>query len=152
MALAFEDHAAITELISMHGHLFDSGELDRLGELFTDDVVYDASDYGVGALEGIEAIRAAALELGERNPVAHHITNVVLTDLGDGRVHARSKGISVTTAGGAGSVTYEDTITRGEQGWRISRRELFARRIPLGGRCSVKPLDLQRTPGVTLGR
>jgi hypothetical protein len=134
MALAFEDHVAITELISMHGHLFDNGELDRLDELFTADVVYDATDYGQGSLEGVEAVRAAAVALGEGNPVGHHVTNVVLTELGDGRVHARSKGIGVTAGGGTGSVTYEDTIARGVHGWRISHRKLLARRVPLSGK------------------
>jgi len=38
MRLTQEDRAAITELISLHGHLVDSGELDRLHELFTDDI------------------------------------------------------------------------------------------------------------------
>ncbi|MGV4980847.1 nuclear transport factor 2 family protein [Streptomyces sp. NRAIS4] len=39
MALPPEDRLAITELISMHGHLVDDGQLDRLDELFTPDVV-----------------------------------------------------------------------------------------------------------------
>jgi hypothetical protein len=33
----------ITELLAMHGHLVDGGHLDRLGEVFTADVVYDVS-------------------------------------------------------------------------------------------------------------
>ena len=41
----------------------DNGELDRLGELFTDDVIYDVSAFGLGELRGREAIRRAAREL-----------------------------------------------------------------------------------------
>jgi SnoaL-like domain len=48
MALTAEDRAAIAALISMHGHLVDAGELDRLDELFTADV----TDLGAGPLEG----------------------------------------------------------------------------------------------------
>jgi hypothetical protein len=128
-----DDRAAITELISLHGHLFDDGELDRLDELFTADVVYDASDFGVGSLAGVAAIREAALTLGAANPVGHHVTNVVLTEIADGRVRARSKGISIMAGGAAGSVTYDDVISYGDQGWRISYRKIIAHRAPLGG-------------------
>ncbi|NGO07734.1 nuclear transport factor 2 family protein [Streptomyces sp. HC44] len=134
MGLGFEDRTAITELLSMHGHLFDAGELDRLDELFTADVVYDVSDFGQEPFVGINAIRNASLALGEANPVGHHITNVVLTELADGRVRALSKGIGVNADGSSGSATYEDTIVHGDQGWRISHRKILARRVPLGGK------------------
>jgi SnoaL-like domain len=134
MALTAEDRTAITELISMHGHLVDAGELDRLHELFTADVTYDVTDLGAGSLEGLAAIREAALALGELNPVGHHITNIVLTELADDRVRALSKGIGINADGTSGSVTYEDTISRGDQGWRISHRRVLVRRAPLGGR------------------
>ncbi|MFE7792521.1 nuclear transport factor 2 family protein [Streptomyces sp. NPDC057460] len=134
MALAAEDRAAIGELLSMHGHLFDRGELDRLDELFTADVVYDVTDFGQDPLKGVEAIRAGALALGESNPVGHHVTNIVLTELADGQVHAQSKGIGINADGTSGSVTYEDTLVHGDQGWRISYRKVLARRAPLGGK------------------
>ncbi|WP_194922514.1 nuclear transport factor 2 family protein [Catenulispora pinisilvae] len=38
-----EDRQAISEVLSLHGHLFDQGHLGRLGEIFTPDVVYDMS-------------------------------------------------------------------------------------------------------------
>ncbi|HZE33074.1 MAG TPA: nuclear transport factor 2 family protein [Actinoallomurus sp.] len=43
MALSDADRTVITELISLHGHLVDEGELGRLDEVFTDDVVYDVT-------------------------------------------------------------------------------------------------------------
>ena len=133
MTLNADDRAAITELISLHGHLFDNGELDQLDELFTADVVYDATDFGVGSLEGVAEIRQAALTLGAANPVGHHVTNVVLTELADGQVRARSKGIGIMAGGTAGSVTFDDVISYGDQGWRMSYRKVTARRAPLGG-------------------
>jgi len=131
-----EDRLAVTELIALHGHLFDEGELDRLGELFTADVVYDVSDYGQGELVGIAAIRAAALALGAANPVAHHITNVVVTALADGRARVRSKGLGIMTDGSCGSASYDDTVVRGPEGWRIAHRRITARRTPLNGAAS----------------
>lgn len=132
MALTAEDRTAITELISMHGHLADGGELDRMDELFTADVTYDVGDFGLGVISGLSALREAALAMGESNPVGHHVTNIVLTELDDGRVLARSKGIGIMADGSSGSVTYEDVVARGDGGWRIGRRKVIARRAPLG--------------------
>ncbi|MFJ2267735.1 nuclear transport factor 2 family protein [Streptomyces sp. NPDC087228] len=132
MTPGVEDRMAITELIGLHGHLIDDGELDRLDELFTDDVVYDASALGHGSMHGPGAIRDAARAMGEHGPVGHHVTNIVLTEVSDDQVRARSKGIGIRADGTCGSVTYEDLIVRGEKGWRISRRTISARRAPSG--------------------
>ena len=70
-----DDRLAIGETLSLHGHLFDRGHLDRLGEIFTPGAVYDMSAVGVGTFEGIEAIRSAALQPGAGNPVAHHVNS-----------------------------------------------------------------------------
>ena len=133
MTLSWEDHVAINELISLHGHLCDSGELDRLGEVFTADVAYDITDFGFGVVRGLTDNRDAALALGDRNPVGHHVTNVILSEQAPDRVHARAKGIGVTADGKCGSVTYDDTVVRVREGWRISERIVRARRVPLGG-------------------
>lgn len=130
MTLAAEDRLAITELIALHGHLVDDGELDRFDELFTDDIVYDTSDLGHGEMHGLAAFRDAALAMAERGPVSHHVTNIILTEAGDDQVRARSKGIGIKADGTCGSVTYDDVIVRGEQGWRISRRKISVRQMP----------------------
>lgn len=132
MTLSWEDHVAINELIALHGHLVDAGELDRLDEVFTADVAYDVSGYGFGVLRGLASNRDAALALGDRNPVGHHVTNVVLTEEEPDLVRARSKGIGVMADGTCGSVTYDDTVVRTGHGWRISERIVRARRAPLG--------------------
>jgi hypothetical protein len=133
MTITCDDRAAITELIAKHGHICDSGELDRLNEVFTADVIYDVTDFGQPVLHGLPALAAAARALGELNPVGHHVTNVVLAEAPDGRVHAQSKGIGIKADGTCGSVTYYDLVVHGDQGWRISERRFQARRAPLGG-------------------
>jgi hypothetical protein len=134
MAISPDDRAAICELISLHGHLMDDGALQRLGELFTADVVYDLEDFGLGLLHGVPAIRDAALAMGAANPVGHHVTNLILTEIDDTTVRVRSKGIGIKADGTSGSVTYEDIVRRAGQGWRISYRKVIARRTALGGR------------------
>lgn len=136
MTISADDRTAVTELLAMHGHLVDAGELDRLDEVLTEDAVYDVSDLGAAPLNGIAAVREASLALGAGNPVGHHVTNIVLAELADGRILARSKGIGVNADGTTGTVTYEDTITRGGGGWRISYRKLIAHPSPLGGKGS----------------
>jgi hypothetical protein len=128
-----EDRQAIGEILSLHGHLFDGGHLGRLREIFTPDVVYDMSAVGVGTFEGIEAIRSAALQLGPGNPVAHHVTNVVISGEGDGMATALSKGLTLRADGTLASVTHLDTLRRHDGGWRISRRVISPQRTPLGG-------------------
>jgi ketosteroid isomerase-like protein len=131
--LTTEDRWTIAETISQHGHLFDEGQLERLDELFIDDVVYDVTDVGMAALHGIAEIRAATLELGAANPVAHHVTNIVITEVEGDCVRTRCKAIAVKSDGSCGSATYVDTLRREAGGWRISRRTVLARRVPLNG-------------------
>jgi hypothetical protein len=134
MVLSPDDRASIVELISLHGHVFDDGDLHRLDDLFTKSVVYDVSELGGGALHGIDAIRAAALALGDRNPLGHHVTNVIVTEREDGTVGVRSKGIGVYADGTVATITYEDTVVDTEAGCRIDHRKLVPRRVPLNGR------------------
>jgi hypothetical protein len=131
--LQVDDRQAINEVLSLHGHLFDLGYLDRLAEIFTPDVVYDMSAVGMGVFEGIETIRNAALHLGAGNPVAHHVTNVVITGEADGAVTALSKGFMIMAGGTLASVTHVDTLRHHDGGWRISRRTISPQREPLGG-------------------
>lgn len=100
--------------------------------MFTEDVVYDVSPMGADPIHGLDGLRAAAAALGDRNPVGHHVTNVVLTSRPDGSVEALSKGIGINADGSCGSVTYEDLVVRTEAGWRINRRRVIPRRTPLG--------------------
>ncbi|MFI6832196.1 nuclear transport factor 2 family protein [Kribbella sp. NPDC050241] len=125
-----DDRIAITDLISMHGHLVDAGEPpDRL---FTPDVRYDVSDLGGGVIVGTTALWEAGLTLGDGNPVGHHITNIVLTEVGQDEVAGLSKAIGIMADGSCASLTYKDVVVRTPAGWRISHRQVIPRRRPLG--------------------
>jgi ketosteroid isomerase-like protein len=129
----------IGETISMHGHLFDEGHLDRLDELFTADVVYDLTDVGMKPLYGIAEIRQATLDLGAGNPLAHHVTNIVVSDLEDDRAAARCKALAVMSDGRCASATYVDALRRENGRWRICRRTVLVRRTPLSAGEQVEP-------------
>jgi ketosteroid isomerase-like protein len=130
--LTEQDRIDINDLISLHGHLIDAGELDQAGELFTPDVTYDVDDFGLGSLHGTAALRAAALALGDANPVGHHVTNIVITRIDDRSARVQSKGIGIKADGTAGSVVYDDIVTRQPDGWKIHYRKVTARRAALG--------------------
>jgi ketosteroid isomerase-like protein len=132
MALSEQDRIDISDLINLHGHLTDAGELDQAGELFTADVTYDLDDFGLGSLYGPAALREAALALGDANPVGHHVTNIVITRIDDRSARVRSKGIGIKADGTAGSVAYDDVVTRQPDGWKISYRKVTATRAALG--------------------
>jgi len=132
MALTEQDRIDINDLINRHGHLTDAGEPDHAGELFTSDVTYDLDDFGLGSLHGTAAMREAALALGDANPVGHHVTNIVITRIDDRFARVRSKGIGIRADGTAGSVVYDDIVTRRPDGWKISYRKVTARRAALG--------------------
>lgn len=134
MALTWEDRAAITELISMHGHLCDSGELDRLDEVPHRRRSLRRNGLRAGAAGGTGGCHPGRARAGGANPVGHHVTNIVLTEVGDRQVHARSKGIGIYADGTCASLTYEDIIVRRDRGWRISDRKLLARRAPFAGK------------------
>jgi len=131
MMLTAEDRFAIADLINLHGHLTDRGDFDGLPALFAEEIRYDVSAFGGGVIVGLAAGREASLALGDGNPVAHHVTNIVLNATPDGTVHAVSKGLGVMADGSVNSVTYEDTVERQGAGWKITHRVVRPRRTPL---------------------
>ena len=130
MALIASDRQAITDLINMHGHLTDQGAFDRMDELFTSDAEFDLTDFGLGVQAGLAAMNDA-IRAVEEHPVGHHVTNIVLSEGDDGTVNAISKGIGIGVHGHCGSVVYEDVLRAGPAGWRIIRRAIRLRRVPL---------------------
>ena len=131
--ISLEDRIAITELIALHGHLVDDGQLDELNRVFAEDVTHDLTAFGLGIHQGLGGVREAAEALGDANPVGHHGTHSVIVEIKDDQsVVARSKGIGIRADGTAGSVVYDDTVTKRDGAWRITARTITIRRKPLG--------------------
>jgi 3-phenylpropionate/cinnamic acid dioxygenase small subunit len=125
-----EDRVAIHDVIALHGHVADDRDWDRLGEVFTDDVVFDVTDYGYGTLHGLPAMQDLVRDSrGDASqPLGHHVTNIVIVGQDGGTVRARSKALTVAVEGTSTSAVYEDVLRREAQGWRISYRKVSARR------------------------
>jgi hypothetical protein len=128
VTLALDDRIAIHEVLALHGHLTDRGETSRFHEVFTDDVVYDLSAVGGGVLVGLDVLtggKQAAMTDNPRNPVAQHVTNIVLTAESPDTVLSISKSLGVRADGTCVSVTYHDVLRRRPEGWRVAHRSVF---------------------------
>lgn len=124
------DRLAIHELLALYGHLVDERRWDELDRVFVDDVVHDATDFAMPVTRSLADLVAEwTSEAGmERHPLAHHATNVVVTEDDDGTVRVRSKGVGVGAGGRVGSVTYRDVAVRVDGGWRLASRTVRLRR------------------------
>ena len=120
MPLSLEDRLDIHQLINLYGHLIDAGEFSRLGEMFTEDAVFDLSGFDGTRFDSLQAI-VQMMHESEQHPLAHHATNIVIFEEGDS-VQVMSKGIGVGNGGRVGSVTYRDELLKTPGGWRIRTR------------------------------
>jgi hypothetical protein len=124
------DILAIHALLGLYGHIIDAREWHRVGELFTKDCVYDMTQFNLGVVRGAEAIGALWAAPDAAHPLAHHATNIVVSEDADGTVRVLSKGLGVGRNGRVGSVTYRDIVVRTDAGWRFAARAGELRQEP----------------------
>jgi len=128
VTITTEDRLAIYELLSRYGHLIDQRRWDDLAEVFTEDLVFDASSFGHPVTTSAqELIKHWSADLSI-HPLAHHVTNIVITEDSDGTARVQSKAIGVGRKGRVGSATYDDVVVRTPEGWRLSERIAVLRR------------------------
>jgi hypothetical protein len=116
------DILAIHELIGLYGHIIDAREWHRVAELFTGDCTYDMTQFGLGIVHGAQAVGALWAAPDAMHPLAHHATNIIVSEEPDGTVRVLSKGLGVGPNGRVGSVTYRDIVVRTAGGWRFAAR------------------------------
>jgi hypothetical protein len=131
------DHAQIRNIMNLFPHVIDvPANLYRLGEIFTENAVFDGSEYELGRYEGLEGleyywgrspIRAEALK--KRKLLAHNVVSVFIDEHPDGTVTCMSRCVNVGTDGSATVSCYHDKVRKTEAGWRISERKLM-RMVP----------------------
>ncbi|MBT2503452.1 nuclear transport factor 2 family protein [Curtobacterium sp. ISL-83] len=135
--LTTQDRLDISETLALYAAIVDTNQLDRLDDLFEADAVYDmtATASGIGAIEGIEAIRAAAgrLAASEHAPLAHFVTNIIATSDGDARATAQSRGLMIMADGSIQAVSHDDELRRRDGRWRIGRRVITPLGVPTAG-------------------
>ena len=122
------DILAIHELLGLYGHIIDAREWHRVDELFTPECTYDMTEFGLGVVHGARAVGALWAAPDATHPLAHHATNIIVSEDAAGTVRVLSKGLGVGPNGRVGSVTYRDIVVRTAAGWRFAARAGALRR------------------------
>lgn len=131
MALDAKDLIEIQMLLGLYGHILDERDWDSLDQVFSEDIVFDATDSGLGVMRGIAAIVEVWQEPFDGHPLGHYMTNVVITEDEDGTVRARSKHLGARV-GTITLMTYSDIVRRTSVGWRLSERVArIQHRVPM---------------------
>ena len=127
-ALTPGDRLEIHELAARYGTSIDDRDWDGLEDVFCRDAVYELRGFGEidQRLVGSAAIRQM-MEASGAHPVAHHVTNVIVTTAG-ADVRMRSKVIGSGARGRVGSADYDDVLRREDGSWRIAQRIVTLRR------------------------
>jgi hypothetical protein len=124
------ERLALHELLASYGDTIDVRAWHRLGELFSENAVFDVSDINRGEHHGLAAIEDFLRRAP--HPLAHHITNIYVTQRDDGTVEGSSRLLAVLADGSTRSGSYADIIAQSPAGWRIVRRRFELRRAPRG--------------------
>jgi hypothetical protein len=121
----------IHQLLALYGHIIDEKDLSRLDEIYTPDGIFDLSSMGFPVAKGIDSIRdfLDIMHVQQRldgvpNPLAHHATNIVVTEDSPGLCQVLSKGIEFrgTENPKINSIVYRDIVKKTPAGWRFVRR------------------------------
>jgi 3-phenylpropionate/cinnamic acid dioxygenase small subunit len=118
------DRQAIYELLANYGHVLDDVAHHRYPEIFTEDVVFDMSAYGVANLNSRAEIAAA---FQGRNMYGHLTTNIVVEALDADSAQVHSKYIAFANDGSIQTGDYFDVVVRTEVGWRLKVRRAVPR-------------------------
>jgi NAD(P)-dependent dehydrogenase (short-subunit alcohol dehydrogenase family)/3-phenylpropionate/cinnamic acid dioxygenase small subunit len=120
---------AIHGVLSRYAQVIDDGAWPDLAEVFTADAVIDHTPIGSALMTGLDEATAAMSAGMARRPIAHHLTNPVVQNMGDGgsTVRVRSKWLVVDAEGRGRSGYYLDDFIRTPDGWRIAGRVAMPR-------------------------
>ena len=122
------DRLEIHEVLALYGHLIDQRRWSEMELVFHPEVVFDLTDFGERVFRSLDELRDYWSGPGVRHPVAHHATNIVISEDPDGTVRVLSKGFGVGRSGRIGSAVYDDIMVRTDGGWRLSYRRAQLRR------------------------
>ena len=119
---------AVRGAIAAYAHALDDGRTDDVVAMLCDDASIDMP--GIGAQQGIEALRATYAKLKPRVPQRHVVSNTVITDWSDRKATAISDLVLFVKGDAGWSVLlvgrYHDTLHCHGGAWRFHRRVLTA--------------------------
>ena len=126
--LSTADRLEIHELAARYGTTIDDRDWPGLEQVFCRDAVYELRGFGPTDRQVVGSAEICRMmEDTQDHPVAHHVTNVIVTVDGS-EVRMRSKVIGSGPRGRVGSADYDDVLRREDGAWRIARRIVTLRR------------------------
>ena len=122
MAIPHDAYWPILNVLSLHNHLIDNEEWDRLSAVFVDDIRLQTP---AGEFIGISAVREHLREGASGD--THHTMNTIVDERGDGLAAVWSRFLVVTFEQTALTGDHVDEFVRTEAGWRIQHRRVTFR-------------------------
>lgn len=122
------DRLELHELPGRYGDAIDDRDWDRLGQIFTDDAVFDLTDLGSPRLEGLPEIKRYMDEDAD-HPRTHMMTNIYVDET-PGGVTLRFRIVALLPERRVGTASYYDDVVKTPAGWRVKHRVLTLRRRP----------------------
>lgn len=119
--IADADRVEITDIINKVAYIIDAREYDRMGEVFFEGVQF--SNPGRLSANGLDELKAAFKGLASPS-ISHHITNILLSDGGDGTVRSLCKALALRADKSIAVAEYTDVIKKTSMGWRIHSRAI----------------------------
>jgi len=120
------DRLELHELAGRYGDAIDDRDWERLGQIFTDDAVFDLTDLGAPRLEGLEVIKAF-MDTEAQHPRTHTMTNIYVDETADG-VKLFFRIVALLPGGKVGTASYYDDVVKTADGWRVQHRVTTRRR------------------------
>lgn len=116
-ALSPQEALEVAQLVYRYGFAADERDWAAIGNIFTEDALFDASAVGGPSVRGVETIIE---HLAKRAvPTAHIFTNAIVTGTDEGAV-VRSKAMNPDPEGKVVVTTVRHTAVRTPRGWRLS--------------------------------
>jgi SnoaL-like domain len=125
------DRIELHELPGRYGDAIDDRDWARLGEIFTDDAVFDITDLGEPCLNGLAEIRRY-MDEDARHPRAHLMTNIYVDETPDA-VRLSFRIVALLPERVVGTASYYDEVVKTAAGWRVRHRVITRRRRPTSG-------------------
>ncbi|OPC80291.1 hypothetical protein B4N89_04430 [Embleya scabrispora] len=115
------DLAEIHRTLALFAHVFDNGDVDGLGLVFTEDVVVEIGLGPKRAFHGIAEFAEYTRSKSAATP-DHHTVNTTVEVDEHGQVQTRSRYIGINPAGRITGGEFLDILRKTPAGWRIAYR------------------------------
>lgn len=120
------DRIDLHELPGRYGDAIDDRDWARLGQIFTDDAVFDLTDLGGPRLHGLEEI-TRFMDEDAQHPRTHLMTNIYADETPAGaRLCFRI--VALLPDRVVGTASYFDDVVKTADGWRVRNRVITRRR------------------------